>query len=162
MMTMTMATMMMMMMMMTMATMTMMQTMATIPALPSRFPQGASIRFAGMRFASQLTAGGGGSTAGWGARGAAAAAAAAAARSVGRLFLVLGYSFVQKFFPTPEQPLRNIPGEMGAVFSKLFAALIGNREVRGSCCTLLAAYEALSQALSRAITLRRFVCSSLA
>jgi hypothetical protein len=78
---MTMATMMMMMMMMTMATMTMMQTMATIPALPSRFPQGASIRFAGMRFASQLTAGGGGSTAGWGARGAAAAAAAAAARS---------------------------------------------------------------------------------
>jgi hypothetical protein len=64
--------------------------------------------------------------------------------------------------PPPEQPQRNIPGEMGAVFSKLFAALIGNREVRGSCCTLLAAYEALSQALSRAITLRRFVCSSLA
>jgi hypothetical protein len=106
---------------------------------------------------------------GWGARGAAAAAAAAAARSAaaaaaaaaavsGRLFLWV----IQKFFPPPEQPQRNIPGEMGAVFSKLFAALIGNREVRGSCCTLLAAYEALSQALSRAITLRRFVCSSLA
>ena len=109
---------------------------------------------------------------GWGARGAAAAAAAAAARSaaaaaaaaaavLGRLFLVLGVIY-KNSSPPPEQPQRNIPGEMGAVFSKLFAALIGNREVRGSCCTLLAAYEALSQALSRAITLRRFVCSSLA